>query len=122
MKTEIINIDILINQILDLPERQNCFLYTSSDFLARGDTVLLVDDDDYDAPDEINGYVCNLSWASIKDIAINLLSQLPNPTLEDYIEAINYYIENDAFIDKENPDNNPQGGYKIWESGPINKE
>lgn len=106
--------ELLIDQILKFEERNNCFLYKVPGLINLTDSVLVVEDEDYDAPEEIDGYFCSLSWSGIKDVLDNLSSQIPNPTLENYAEAINYYIENDAFIDRENLDNQPEGGYKIW--------
>ena len=85
----------------------------SKDNFIHIDQPVLISDDEYTA-EPINNFNCTLPCGDVKQVLINLKNQISSPTLDDYIEAINYYIENDAFIDKENPYNKPQGGYKIW--------
>lgn len=114
MKSEEIILTLLVEKIASEPIRNNFFLYSKSENMKKEETILLVHDDEYDAPDEIDKYTCRMSWKTMRGIIDNLQSQNLTSTLDDYIEAINYYIENDAFIDKENPYNKPQGGYKIW--------
>lgn len=75
---------------------------------------MVVLDDEYDADEIIQDFRSCIGMDAVNQIVENLDEQSKDSTLDDYIEAINYYIENDAFIDKENPYNKPQGGYKIW--------
>ena len=114
MRKEIILVRDLVNRLNNKDEEFFDFFHTIHSVIAENENVLLVCDDEYDAPDEIDGYTYRLEYGVLKQICDNLNMQISNPTLDDYIEAINYYIENDAFIDKENPYNKPQGGYKIW--------
>lgn len=109
MKKEIFN-DFL-NHISDYGYTYS--LYAKKVPISNNDEILLYDEL-YDIPDEIDGFMYVIGIDHIEQVLENLSFQIQNPIMEDYIEAINYYIENDAFIDKENPDNKPQGGYKIW--------
>lgn len=104
----------LIKEINISEMKSNFFIYSMNSILQKEEDVLLVEDDEYDVPDEIDGYEHRMSWQTAKGVIENLQSQNPTPTLDDYIEAINYYIENDAFIDVENRENKHQGGFKIW--------
>ena len=69
---------------------------------------MVVLDDEYDADEIIQDFRSCIGMDAVNQIVENLDEQSKDSTLDDYIEAINYYIENDAFIDKENPDNKPQ--------------
>jgi hypothetical protein len=65
-------------------------------------------------PIKKEGFQYVIGVDQIKDALENLSFQSKNLDISVCIKAINYYIENDAFIDLENPDNHPEGGYKIW--------
>jgi hypothetical protein len=81
-------------------------IYVSTKGLLLIDTICLLIDDDEFSEDSIviNGtlynYLMNIDviYSSIE----NLNQQRENPTDEEYLKAINFYIENDAFIDLEN--------------------
>ena len=110
MKQKKILVEDFINKISFFTE--GCILYMKSPKIKLGEEVLI--SFDVYSYEPIGDYQSVLPCKEIQQIILNLESQNPNPTLDDYIEAINYYIENDAFIDVENRDNKPQGGFKIW--------
>ena len=73
-------------------------LYKKEAEVLNSDTKVLVSFDEYNTED-IQGYTWTLDCREIESIISNLSEQIPSPTLDQKIEAINYYIENDAFID-----------------------
>jgi len=97
MKKMIIAIDELINQINQFKEG---FLYTKSDRLESQEKVLITyDNDDYTLPlEEIDGFKYRVGIFQIEEVIQNLKIQTKNPDTENCIKAINFYIENDAFI------------------------
>jgi hypothetical protein len=76
------------------------FLYTKSGLI---DTIqdLLISFDEYSF-DNIEDFQWTLSCYDVVDIIENLNQQRENPTDQEYLKAINFYIKNDAFIDLEN--------------------
>jgi|LakMenE18May11ns_1017448.scaffolds.fasta_scaffold9068454_2 hypothetical protein len=97
MKKKIIAIDELINQINQLKEG---FLYTKSDRIKNQEKVLITyDNDNYTLPlEEMNGFKYRMGIFQIEEVIQNLKTQTKDPDTENCIKAINYYIENDAFI------------------------
>jgi hypothetical protein len=80
----------------------NNILYTKSSPVNLYDEVI-VDNDIYDIKDNINGFEYFCGMNQLKSVLRNLSMQNPNYTdLNICIDAINYYIEYDAFIDLEN--------------------
>lgn len=112
MKYEIITVRKMIDRISFFSD--DYVMYINGDILSKDANILLALNDEYNLPDHIMGFKRHLGCGDVEGIIDNLQSQNPAPTLDDYIEAINYYIENDAFIDVENRENKPQGGFKIW--------
>lgn len=99
MKKRYITINALFNQIKEIDEG---FLYLKSNEISPNEEILIVYEDKYTIPDEdIDGFKYQLGLDQVQDIIENLTMQIENPTLEDCIEAVNYYIKNDAFVMKE---------------------
>ncbi len=112
MKCEILSVKEFLDRILEFSG--DYVMYSEKNKIERDNSLILALNNEYNLPDTILSFKRQLSCGDVEGIMDNLSSQIYSPTLDDYVEAINYYIENDAFIDKENPDNKPQGGYKIW--------
>ena len=91
-----INFTNLLDSLEKFPEG---FLYLKARKVNSFEKVLVVYNDPYFAEDSIEGYHYSLCIFQIEDILENLYQQISSPTLDQKIEAINYYIENDAFID-----------------------
>ncbi len=96
MKTKI----LLINDfIAHLENFKDGALYSKSKKLNLSDNVLIAHEDRYLEAEEIDGFSYMLELSQVEDVISNLTAQIHHPTLKNIIEALNYYIENDAFID-----------------------
>ncbi|MDA8940159.1 hypothetical protein N9H48_07115 [Pseudoalteromonas marina] len=82
-------------------------LYISPiDCAAENSAFLVIDDDAEDERDDDGepiyprdaGYVPFLSVAAAQDVKENLKKQQSDFNLADFLNAINYYFKNDAFI------------------------
>jgi len=74
----------------------------SEDRSVRADTdILVIYNDPYFDEERVNKYCYLISVFQIKEVIENLNQQLIKPNTQDYVDAINFYIENDAFIDLE---------------------
>ena len=86
-----------INNINDYNYKYS--LYSKILPINLGDEILL-EEELYDIKDTIGEFNYIIGVEDIKDIMNNLKMQLPkNNDLQICANAINYYIENDAFID-----------------------
>ncbi len=74
-------------------------LYLSDKGLSLNSDCLIISNEDF--PDEIDGFYYYLFVAQIKDVSENLFFQKRDYSLKDFVEAINFYFENDAFINLE---------------------
>ena len=89
----------VVEVLNDMEKFLDCgILYTSG--LLKSDKDILISYDEYNTND-IDDFHWTLEMKDIEDILSNLSQQVSHPTIEQKIEAINYYIENDAFIDLE---------------------
>jgi hypothetical protein len=97
MKKKKISIEELIAEMNQFKEG---FLYTKSHKVKKNEAILLVyDNDNYEIPPEkIDEFKYRMGIFQMDEIIKNLKMQISNPNTEKYINAINYYIENDAFI------------------------
>lgn len=96
MKKEFISIRGIIDRINELDEG---FLYAKPNKI-KDEKLLLIYEDEYILPPEtMEGFQYKMGIFQLRDIIENLKMQKEKPNTEDYIEAINYYIDNDAFID-----------------------
>lgn len=99
MMKKFMTISVLIDKINEIDEG---FLYSKSSGINADEEVLIVNEDAYTIPDEtIGGFQYKLGLHQVQDIIENLRMQIEKPTTENYIDAIDYYIKNDAFITKE---------------------
>ncbi|SDE76396.1 hypothetical protein SAMN05192589_1334 [Paracidovorax valerianellae] len=90
-------------------EKQNGWLYTKeSEKLKENSEVFFYTADLNLAPDEEKtirkkyaeeGFFPYLTKEDIEDIIENLTEQAENPSINDYIKAIIFFHENDAFIE-----------------------
>jgi hypothetical protein len=90
----------LINTIDEIDETLNIYLPKHVDMLNMDTPCLLVTSDteldEMIIDNECFNYV--LGVYSIKDVFENLKQQLNDPTDEQRLEAINFYINNDAYV------------------------
>lgn len=94
-----IYVDELINNISSYIKEG--ILYTIPHQKLTVGTKVIISFDEYNTSD-IYKYKWTLDCRDIEDIFSNISQQIDQPTIEQKIEAINYYIENDAFIDMKN--------------------
>ena len=74
--------------------------------VAKETRVLVIDDEAEERRDEIGeplhpaeiGFKPFLSVADLQDVKDNLIKQKPSATVINLIQAIRYYLDNDAFI------------------------
>jgi len=72
--------------------------------LRLADTAMIFDsrelDPDEDYPPEASALELRtvVGGPSIQDVLSNLSQQRPNPDIEKMLDALNYYLEHDAFI------------------------
>ena len=74
-------------------------LYLSGKGLCLSADCLIVNDEDF--PDEVDGYYYYLFVDQIKDVSDNLFFQKNDYSVAELVKAINFYFENDAFIELE---------------------
>lgn len=60
---------------------------------------LILEDENVEKEEKENKfkYLCGIH--TLQDIKENLIEQKPNFLIQDILEAVNFYIENDSFID-----------------------
>ncbi|MBM3469092.1 MAG: hypothetical protein FJX71_06655 [Alphaproteobacteria bacterium] len=94
--------DILRN-INEIDENYNLYLPKGIDSL-RTETPCLLLNSNFEDEDKMEDiiYTYVLGIYSINDIVDNLNQQIKNPTMEQKLYALNFYIQNDAFADFEN--------------------
>ena len=95
MKKQILSIKELIAL---LPLKFEGFLYSDSKTLGIHQNILLVSDDPYLDLEIIDNYSYLMGAFQFEDIINNLKQQIENPTMNTITKAINFYIENNAFI------------------------
>lgn len=97
MKKEFISIRNIIDRINELDE---AFLYAKSDKIKNDENLLLIYGDEYTLPPEtLEGFQYKMGIFQLRDIIENLKMQSGTLNIGTCVDAINYYLENDAFID-----------------------
>jgi hypothetical protein len=98
MRSEIVSTQSLIENISKFSAEG--FLYTKIGIIDEKDRVL-ISYDEYNA-EPIDKFTWTLSCSEVEDILRDLNTQIQSPTMKECVNAINYYIQNDAFINLEN--------------------
>ncbi len=78
----------------------------SSTAISMASLIMIINDDEESERDENDepmyprskGYNSFLSVADLQDVKSNLAEQKPNFIINELIEAVKYYYENDAFV------------------------
>jgi hypothetical protein len=85
----------------------NLYVYIdSSTAISMASLIMIINDDEESDRDENDepmyprskGYNSFLSVADLQDVKSNLAEQKPNFIINELIEAVKYYYENDAFV------------------------
>jgi hypothetical protein len=85
----------------------NLYVYIdSSTAISMASLIMIINDDEESERDENDepmyprskGYNSFLSVADLQDVKSNLAEQKPNFIINELIEAVKYYYENDAFV------------------------
>jgi len=100
---EITAMNKLINNINNIDWRFDVYLPKNRDKLEINTPCLLVRYEDEESLEDekyIDSiYTYSLQIEDVKSIVENLNEQIKDPTMDQILEAIEFYIENDAFIE-----------------------
>jgi hypothetical protein len=98
----------LNNVMIDVESLEwNLYVYIdSSTAISMASLIMIINDDEESERDENDepmyprskGYNSFLSVADLQDVKSNLAEQKPNFIINELIEAVKYYYENDAFV------------------------
>ncbi|WXT26502.1 hypothetical protein WI225_15460 [Salmonella enterica subsp. enterica serovar Infantis] len=102
------NLDELISKIMSGYKKDNFCLYTKEyESSARADFIcylemypVISDDDDEVYPEFVINNSLELFFYGDQflDVLRNISTQKENPSMEDFIAGLNFYLENDNFI------------------------
>jgi hypothetical protein len=97
-----LSLENLFNKIDSLEWKWDAYISIDAK-LSESTPFLIIDDDSEEERDEpayasSKGYEYFLTVSTLQDIKINLFAQKSNLKVCDFIRAVNYYYEYDAFV------------------------